>query len=87
MAGPRDQAAIDRLCYEIFEADRRGAAIFDHLCMRWARRPTGSGLDSLIDIVRVDAYREVLDDLVHAINRGREQGAPADESAVDFSRD
>ncbi|MCC7462919.1 MAG: hypothetical protein IT480_10725 [Gammaproteobacteria bacterium] len=86
MAPEHDRAAIDRLCFEIFEEDRRGAAIFDYLCRRWARRPTGSGLDSLIDIVRVDAYREVLDDLVNAINRGRDHN-PTAGGEVDFSRD
>lgn len=72
-----DRAALARLCYDIFEADRRGAAVFEYLTARWARSPKWEGgIDAVMANIRNVAYREVLDDLVILINQGREGESP-----------
>lgn len=79
-----DQAELARLCYDVLEADRRGAKIMAYLLTRYARRPAmGRGLDTLIDTVRVDAHREMLDHLVMMINLGGQAHQP-DGTEVEF---
>lgn len=72
MAEPITRAQLAQLCYDIFEADNRGAAIFRYLELRWVKKPRSEGgIDAILDMARCSAYREVLDDLVILINIGR----------------
>jgi hypothetical protein len=73
MVAPIDRSSLATLCADIFEADRRGALIFEYLTARWVQRPRREGgIDAVLDMARCAAYREVLDDLVLLINEGRD---------------
>lgn len=83
MAEPVDRARLAKLCYDLFEVDRRGQVIFSYLAgPRWCRKPTGTGIDQVLDMARCAAWRELLDDLVLLINEGRDPEPAAAELEI-----
>lgn len=65
----------------IFEDDRRGAAILDHLLTRYRPKVvTEGGIDAVLKTYRHAAHRELLEFIVAQINRAN--GVP-DENADD----
>lgn len=65
----------------IFEDDRRGAAILDHLLTRFRHKVvTEGGIDAVLKTYRHAAHRELLEFIVAQINRAN--GVP-DENADD----
>ncbi|MFY3552923.1 hypothetical protein [Achromobacter insolitus] len=55
---------------EIFEDDRRGAAILEDLTMRFARPAvTSGGIDAVLQTYHRDGMRRVIEHIVTQINR------------------
>ena len=55
---------------EIFEDDRRGAAILEDLTMRFARPAvTSGGIDAVLQTYHRDGMRRVIEHIVAQINR------------------
>jgi hypothetical protein len=73
MTDSDDRPALYR---DIFEIDRRGAAILEDLVMRFghAKVHTDGGIDAVLKTYRAAARREVLDYIALQINRAN--GAP-----------
>lgn len=62
---PQDYAAL-------FEDDRRGAAILEHLTRTFARPAvTTGGIDAVLQTYQREGQRRVLDFIVNQINRAR----------------
>ena len=68
-----EQTRIDSLFLDIFEADRRGAELFDLLTKRFGTMKvhTDGGIDAVLKTYRGAAHREVLDYIVVRCNRAR----------------
>jgi hypothetical protein len=65
---------IDRLFIDIFEADRRGAEIFEILYARFAgsaKVHTDGGIDAVLKTYQASAHREVIEYIVKRCNRAR----------------
>lgn len=65
---------VDRLFLDIFEADKRGAEVFDVLYRRFAssaRVHTDGGIDAVLKTYRDSAHREVIEYIVMRCNRAR----------------
>ncbi len=62
---------LPALYRDIFEADRRGAAILEDLVLRFghAKVHTDGGIDAILKTYRAAARREVLDYIAIQINR------------------
>jgi hypothetical protein len=57
---------------DIFETDRRGAAIFEDLYKRFAAHAkvhTEGGIDAVLKTYQASAHREVIEYIVRQINR------------------
>lgn len=69
MTTARDELAT--LYRDIFEADRRGAAILEDLISRFGRTKvhTDGGIDAVLKTYKAAAHRELLDFIVMQINR------------------
>ncbi|HEY0878986.1 MAG TPA: hypothetical protein VGE10_11105 [Zeimonas sp.] len=68
---PRDEAEVTpQLFADIFEHDRRGAAILEHLIRRFVRpAETRGGIDAVLTTYKRLGNREPLDYIVSMINR------------------
>ncbi|AQW32707.1 hypothetical protein ACEQ38_17005 [Ralstonia syzygii subsp. celebesensis] len=63
---------------QIFEDDRRGAAILEHLTRMFARPAvTTGGIDAVLQTYHREGSRRVLDHIISQINRAN--GVPTDE--------
>lgn len=69
MTTDRDELAI--LYRDIFESDRRGAAVLEDLVRRFGRTKvhTAGGIDAVLKTYQAAAHRELLDYIVMQINR------------------
>lgn len=71
-----DEARARALMYrDIFETDRRGAAIFEDLYRRFAAHAkvhTEGGIDAVLKTYQASAHREVIEYIVRQINRANE---------------
>ena len=75
-----------RLFAEVFEDDRRGAAILEHLTARFAQPVvTKGGIDAVLETYRRAGQRAVLDYILNQINRAH--GVHDAEARTDGSSD
>lgn len=59
--------------HDIFEVDKRGAAIFEDLYHRFASKAkvhTNGGIDAVLKTYQDAAHREVIEYIVTMVNRG-----------------
>lgn len=84
---------MDALFHQIFEADKRGAAVFDDLYRRFASKArvhTNGGIDAVLKTYQDAAHREVIEYIVTRVNRHSgvrddpppEQGTNVDERTL-----
>lgn len=67
--------SLDALYRDVFEVDKRGAAIFDDLCARFAKGPARGFDAAAVNETFARAHqREVVDYILRRINRAN--GAP-----------
>ena len=67
---------------EIFEDDRRGAAIFEDLTQRFARPAvTTGGIDAVLQTYHRDGMRRVVEFIVSQINRANGVDVNAESEA------
>lgn len=69
MKPDRSPEQLAQLFADVFEADKRGAAVLEHLIARFMAAPRGEGLDRLVNMVETQGRRQVLDYILHQINR------------------
>lgn len=72
MSQPDERTRIDALYRDIFETDQRGAAIFEDLYRRFARKAkvhTAGGIDAVLKTYQDAAHREVIEYIVTRVNR------------------
>lgn len=76
-----DAAARAALYRDMFESDRRGAAVLDDLVARFgaAKVHTEGGIDAVLKTYRAGARREVLDYILRQINRANGVNEPPEE--------
>ncbi len=68
----RERARVDQLFADLFEADKRGAEVFDVLLRRFAGGAVVTGgIDAVLQTYRNSGRREVLDYIVARCNRAR----------------
>jgi hypothetical protein len=72
MSQPIDRAELSAMFRDVFEADRRGAAILEHLLLRFGRTHVhvDGGIDAVLRTYRSAAHREILDYIVALVNEG-----------------
>jgi hypothetical protein len=72
MSQPIDRAALAAMFRDVFEADRRGAAILEHLVQRFGSTKvhTDGGIDAVLKTYRSAAHREILDYVLRLVNEG-----------------
>lgn len=76
----RERARVDQLFADVFEADKRGAEVFDVLLRRFnGGALVQGGIDAVLTTYRNAGRREVLDYIVARCNRAR--GVPDIEPA------
>ncbi len=71
---PPDRDQLDALYLDVFEADRRGAAIFEDLYKRFAAHAkvhTDGGIDAILKTYAAAAHRDVIEYIVTRCNRAR----------------
>lgn len=65
---------------QVFEDDRRGAAILEHLTQMFARQAvTTGGIDAVLQTYHRDGARRVLEHIVGQINRANGVQDPNEE--------
>lgn len=85
----QERARIDALYHAIFEADKRGASVFDDLYRRFASKArvhTNGGIDAVLKTYQDAAHREVIEYIVTRVNRHngvRDDSLPEEGSTVD----
>lgn len=84
MSQDEERQRMDGLYHDIFEKDRRGAAIFEDLYKRFAARAKvhcEGGIDAVLQTYRDAAQREVIEYIVTRVNRmAGIDDSPGDES-------
>lgn len=85
-----ERARIDALYHAIFEADKRGQALFDDLYLRFARGAkvyTDGGIDAVLKTYKASAQREVIEYIVTRVNRanGVNDEPPTERNDDDLS--
>lgn len=80
MRPQRTPEQLAQLFADVFEADKRGEAVLDHLVQVFAREPAGAGLDRAVALIEYAGRRQVLDYILRQINRanGVEDAPSAD---------
>lgn len=85
----KERARLDALFHQIFEEDKRGAAVFDDLYRRFASKAkvhTAGGIDAVLKTYQDAAHREVIEYIVTRVNRHngvRDEPPPDEGSNVD----
>ncbi len=72
MSAPDERDRLDGLYRDIFEADKRGAEIFEDLYRRFASKAkvhTAGGIDAVLKTYQDAAHREVIEYIVTRCNR------------------
>lgn len=83
----RQAEVTPHLYAEIFEADRRGAAVLEHLIQRYMHPPSRpashDGMRIMIEAAEFSARRSVIDYIINQINRAHDidPGLIEDEQA------
>jgi hypothetical protein len=68
----QERAHMDALFHQIFENDKRGAAVFEDLYRRFAsgaKVHTNGGIDAVLKTYQDAAHREVIEYIVKRVNR------------------
>lgn len=84
MSDDSERQRMDGLYHDIFEADRRGQAIFEDLYKRFAagaKVHCQGGIDAVLQTYRDAAHREVIEYIVKRVNRmSGVDDSPGDEA-------